>query len=172
VLETNQFLRAAYKHESVRRLVLKQLPDYDDLDDIEVELYTRDENDEIAKYIIELLQNHQVLHWRELMKLVRDRYTVSVERLQNILRDLVYDGRVVELPCRFFTLHEIWQRLDVLTIVNMIEKKVQILGLSRCSPPLASAKHPIKLRISRSSNKENKLTILQINDVYDLYTAL
>ncbi len=146
-------------------MVLKRSADdlLDLLDDfdIEVELRTRDENPQIASYIIELLREHRVLHWRELMQLVRKRYTVSVERLQTIIRDLVYSNRIVELPCRFFTLLEIWSSVDLTVLIDMIEKKVQKLGLSRCSPPLASAKHPIKIRISRT-NKDNKLTILHI----------
>ncbi len=149
---------------AIKRSADDSLDLLDDMD-IEVELRTRDENPQIASYIVELLQEHKVLHWRELMQLVRRRYTVSVERLQTIVRDLVYSNRIVELPCRFFTLLEIWGNADLTSLIGVIEKKVQKLGLSRCSPPLASAKHPIKIRISRT-NKENKLTILHVSDYF------
>ena len=131
--------------------------------DIEIELYTRDENPQIASYIVELLHEHRALHWRELMQLVRGRFTVSVERLQNIVRELVYSNRLVELPCRFFTLAEYWSDADLVSLINTIERKVKKLGLSRCSPPLASAKYPIRIRISRG-NKDNKLTILHVSN--------
>jgi len=145
---------------TLKRTFNNSLEFLDDFD-IEIEIHTRDENPQIASYIVELLREHRVLHWRELMQLVRNRFTVSVERLQNIVRDLVYTNKIVELPCRFFTLTEYWSDIDLVSIINLIEHKVKKLGLSRCSPPLASAKYPIRIRISRG-NKDNKLTILHV----------
>ncbi len=143
-------------------MALKQtfLDDDPDLLDLEIEILPRNENDEISSYIIEILEHHIVLHWREIAKLVREKYTVSIERLQNILRDLVYSERIVELPCRFFTLSHVIERESLQNIVSLVEMKVQNLNLSRCSPPLASSKYPIRFRISRSGDKEHKLTLM------------
>ncbi len=143
-------------------MALKQtfLDDDPDLLDLEIEILPRNENDEISDYIVEILEHNVVLHWREIAKLVREKYTVSIERLQNILRDLVYSERIVELPCRFFTLSHVIERESLQNIVSLVEMKVQHLNLSRCSPPLASSKYPIRFRISRSGDKEHKLTLM------------
>ncbi len=132
--------------------------------DLEVELLPRDENDVISNYILELLETHKVLHWREIMRLVRERYTVSIERLQNILRNLVHEERVIELPCRFFTLSHILNGgIRKTDLIRIIEEKIRDLNLSRCSPPLASSKHPFRFRISRSSSKD-KVTLVVTDD--------
>ncbi|HID80105.1 MAG TPA: hypothetical protein EYP48_00095 [Ignisphaera sp.] len=136
------------------------LDDESDFLNLEIEILPRNENDEISNYIIELLKTHIVLHWREIAKLVREKYTVSVERLQNILRDLVYSERIVELPCRFFTLSHVIERESLQDIISIVEMKVQRLNLSRCSPPLASSKYPIRFRISRSNGKEHRLMLM------------
>ncbi len=128
--------------------------------DVEVELLTRNENDEISAYILSLLKESVALHWREISKFVRAKYTVSIERLQNIIRELVHSDQIVELPCRFFMLQEIFTTIPLEELIRIIEEKIKTLNLSRCSPPLASAKHPFKFRISRTSKNGLSLIIL------------
>ncbi len=138
------------------------------LDDVEVELHTRDDNDAIAEYIVELLEQHLVLHWREISKLVRSKYTVSHERLQNIIRELVYSKRIVELACRFFTVPTALAT-NLNKLIELIERKVDALNLHRCSPPLASAQTPLRIRITRSQNNGNRVYVMFADTLLDYY---
>ena len=127
--------------------------------ELEVEVAPRNEDEEIAFFIVSSLRSHKVVHWRELISLVKSRFTVSIERLQKIVRNLVLNDLIIELPCRFFIHPEVYESTDVRTIIKLIEVKVQNLGLTRCSPALASARYPFKFRITRHRARDSSTHI-------------
>ena len=130
------------------------LPDGDpDPMDVEVEVLPPNRDEEIASYIIELLEYHTVLHWREIVKLIHEKYMISPEHLSKILRDLVYSGHIAELPCRFFVLSHVLGREPIQKLATLIEKKVQQLNLLRCSQPLATPQHPLRFKICRRTGQ-------------------
>lgn len=123
--------------------------------DIEIEIAPRNEDDEIAYFIVSSLKNIKLVHWRELITMVKNRFTVSIERLQKIVRNLVLNDYLIELPCRFFIHPTVYESTSISTLVELIEVKVQSLGLTRCSPALASTRYPFKFRITRHKSGDN-----------------
>ncbi|RLG85390.1 MAG: hypothetical protein DRO39_05715 [Thermoprotei archaeon] len=127
--------------------------------DIEIEIEPRNEDDEIAYFIVSTLKNIKIAHWRELITMVKNRFTVSIERLQKIVRNLVLNEYIIELPCRFFIHPTVYESTTISTLIELIEVKVQNLGLTRCSPALASTRYPFKFRITRHKAKDNSMRI-------------
>jgi len=130
------------------------LPDDDpDPMDVEVVVLPPNRDEEIASYITELLEHFTVLHWREIVKLVREKYMISSDHLGRILRNLVYSKHVAELPCRFFVLSYVVEHKPIRDIVTLIEKKIRELNLLKCNQPLATPKHPIRFKICRKTRQ-------------------
>jgi len=138
--------------------VLKQ--DEPDLD-VSIDLERRIEPDEIGLLVLEALSSFGLLHWKELIKIVKSKHMVSLERLQLVVRTLVDEGLVVELPCRLFTLPKNLSSLSNLS--KLLEKKIQDLGISRCSPPLTSRNLPFRVRIRRGNGGDKHEIIILPN---------
>jgi len=136
-------------------------PDFE----VSINLERRIEPDEISLLILEALSSFGLLHWKELIKIVKSKHMVSLERLQLVVRALVDEGLVVELPCRLFTLPKNLSSLSNLS--KLLEKKIQDLGISRCSPPLTSRNLPFRVRIRRG-NGGNKHEIVIVPNGFDI----
>jgi len=134
----------------------------DELDlEVSINLERRIEPDEIGLLILEALSSFGLLHWKELIKIVKSKHMVSLERLQLVIRTLVDEGLVVELPCRLFTLPKNLSSLSNLS--KLLEKKIQDLGISRCSPPLTSRNLPFRVRIRRGNGSSKHEVIILPN---------
>jgi len=141
--------------------ILKQ--DESDLE-VLINLERRVEPDEISLLILEALSSFGLLHWKELIKIVKSKHMVSLERLQLVVRTLASEGLVVELPCRFFTLPKNLSSLSNLS--KLLEKKIQDLGISRCSPPLTSRNLPFRVRIRRGNGGNKHEIVILPNSSY------
>jgi len=133
--------------------------------EISINLERRIEPDEISLLILEALSSFGVLHWKEMIRIVKSKHMVSLERLQLVVRTLVDEGLVVELPCRLFTLAKNLSSLSNLS--KLLEKKIQDLGISRCSPPLTSRNLPFRVRIRRG-NGGNKHEVVILPNSFDI----
>lgn len=129
--------------------------------EVSINLERRIEPDEISLLILEALSSIGLLHWKELIKIVKSKHMVSLERLQLVVRNLVDEGLVVELPCRLFTLPKNLSSLSILS--KLLEKKIQDLGISRCSPPLTSRNLPLRVRIRRGNGDNKREIVILLN---------
>jgi len=134
---------------------------------IEIVLLSRDEDPEIANGILRIIESMKVVHWREISGIIKQYYTVSFERLFKIMQDLIRAGKVVELPCRFFTAPEYLMRIlsddsseELMEFINIVQRKAKELDLTRCSPSLVNPVNFVKIKIEKGGN--HRKVIIQI----------
>ncbi len=135
--------------------------------DIEIVLLSRDEDSEIAKGILRIVESKKVVHWREISGIIKQHYTVSFERLFKIMQDLIKRGIIIELPCRFFTTPKYLMKLiksdsprDLMEFIDLVKRKTKELDLTRCSPSLVNPVNFIRIKIERSS--KDRRVVIQI----------